>query len=203
MNNLITVGDRASHSVTQTTKSKVAEFRTEAILQAVLESLDGILVLTAQGEWLNANRLAKQLCQQFQPGQATGETVPAEIWKICQYLIESREFFPDHELILCDEIITHEALTLRIRVRWLHLELVEQPCLLVTLEDYQQSIHNMAIAEAHKYGLTPSETKVWLLYRGDCSYKKIAETLYITPNTVKKHMKSIHAKRKIVLGIED
>jgi len=199
MNSLITIGDRTS-SATQATLSQAAEAQTGTILQAILESLDGILVLTTQGEWVNANRFARQICQQLQPGQMASKTIPAEIWKICQSLIESRELFPDHELILCDEIITHDALTLRVRVRWLHLETVE-PCLLVTLEDHQKSIHNMAIAEAHKYGLTPSETKVWLLYRGDCSYKKIAETLYITPNTVKKHMKSIHAKRKIVLGI--
>ncbi len=201
MNSLITIGDHP-YPTTQATQPQAVEAQAGSILQAILESLDGILVLTAQGEWINANRFANQVCQQLQSGQRTNQTVPAEIWKICQSLIESRELFPDHELILCDEIITHDALTLRIRVRWLHLETVDQPCLLVTLEDHQKSVHNMAIAEAHKYGLTPSETKVWLLYRGDCSYKKIAETLYITPNTVKKHMKSIHAKRKIVLGIE-
>lgn len=201
MNNLMMIGDR-TYPATRATQSEAAESQAGSILQAVLESLDGILVLTAQGDWVNANRFARQICQQLQSHQSTDKTVPDEIWKICQSLIESRELFPDHELILCDEIITHDALTLRVRVRWLHLETVDQPCLLVTLEDHQKSIYNMAIAEAHKYGLTPSETKVWLLYRGDCSYKKIAETLYVTPNTIKKHMKSIHAKRRGVLGIE-
>lgn len=202
MNNLMTVSDRPFSPFTQTTQQERVKSDAGAMLQAVLESLDGILVLTTAGKWINANRSAKQICQQLQRSQTAAPTVPVEIWRVCQCLIESRELFPDQQLILCDEIITREALALRIRVRWLELESLEESCLLVTLEDHQQSMQNMAIAEAHKYGLTPGEAKVWTLYRADYSYKKIAETLYITPNTVKKHMKSIHAKRKLVLGIE-
>jgi len=40
---------------------------------------------------------------------------------------------------------------------------------------------------------------VWLLRRANHSYEEIAAKLYIAVNTVKRHLKSIHAKRKMVL----
>ena len=178
-----------------------------SMLQVVLESLDGILILTTDGEWVDANRTAEQICRRFQscsaPRAIPEKVVPPEIWQVCQCLIESRELFPEQNFVLFDEIVTGSSCTIRVRVRWIDLAHFEQSCLLVTLEDHQQSIQQAAIAEARRYGLTPSETKVWSLYRADYSYKQIAASLYITANTVKKHMKSIHAKRKSCLGIED
>jgi DNA-binding CsgD family transcriptional regulator len=78
----------------------------------------------------------------------------------------------------------------------LNLDAIQSPCVLVTLEDRLQSIQSTAIAEGHRYGLTPREAEVWLRYRASYSYKDIASELYISHNTVKKHMKSIHAKRQ-------
>jgi DNA-binding CsgD family transcriptional regulator len=40
---------------------------------------------------------------------------------------------------------------------------------------------------------------VWVLRRTNHSYDDIALALYITVNTVKRHLKSIYAKRKQVL----
>ncbi|MGA7937024.1 MAG: LuxR C-terminal-related transcriptional regulator [Kovacikia sp.] len=76
---------------------------------------------------------------------------------------------------------------------------MQRPCVLVTLEDRLQSIQNAAISEGQKYGLTPRETEVWLRHRANYSYKEIASELYITFNTVKKHMKSIYAKQHLIL----
>ncbi|MUG91303.1 winged helix-turn-helix transcriptional regulator [Scytonema sp. UIC 10036] len=50
------------------------------------------------------------------------------------------------------------------------------------------------------YGLTPREAEIWFLYRSRCSYKEIAERLYISVNTVKKHMKNIHSKQQSSLN---
>ena len=72
----------------------------------------------------------------------------------------------------------------------------EQNLLLVTIEDCKQSSQSMAITDAHKYGLTDRETEVWLLRRANLSYKEIAAKLYITINTVKKHLKNIYAKQQ-------
>jgi DNA-binding CsgD family transcriptional regulator len=59
------------------------------------------------------------------------------------------------------------------------------------------------IAEVDKYGLTPREAEVWLLRRAKYALKEIATELSISLNTVKKHIKNIHAKREIVLYMEE
>ena len=51
------------------------------------------------------------------------------------------------------------------------------------------------MAEAQKYNLTERETQVWVLKRAGYTYKVIAAKLHIAEDTVKKHIKSIHAKR--------
>jgi DNA-binding CsgD family transcriptional regulator len=73
----------------------------------------------------------------------------------------------------------------------------------VTLEDRKQSTQKAAIAEAKKYDLTPREAEVWLLRRAHYSYKEIAAKLYITVNTVKKHLKSVYAKQQVNLWSEE
>lgn len=60
-------------------------------------------------------------------------------------------------------------------------------------------MRNLAIAQAEHYGLTSREAEVWLLRQANYSCREIAAELYISLNTVKKHMKNIHAKREKVL----
>jgi DNA-binding CsgD family transcriptional regulator len=52
----------------------------------------------------------------------------------------------------------------------------------------------MAFEEVQRYGLSVREGEVWVLHRKGYTYKDIAQKLNITPNTVKKHMKSILIK---------
>lgn len=54
--------------------------------------------------------------------------------------------------------------------------------------------------ECAKYGLTPREAEVWILRQQKKSYKQIASELFITVDTVKKHFKSIFAKRELYEG---
>jgi len=58
-------------------------------------------------------------------------------------------------------------------------------------------------AEIEKYGLTPRESEVWLLYRANYSRKEIAAELFISIDTVKKHLKNIKTKQDKFLCIED
>ena len=46
------------------------------------------------------------------------------------------------------------------------------------------------------YGLTEREGEVWMLRLQDYSYQEIADKLYLSINTVKKHMKTILAKQE-------
>lgn len=174
-----------------------------SLLQTVLESfIDGILIVTDLGEWIHANEFARQICRQMNRDPVHRDYVPKPIWHICKSLINESNAYPEDEVTVEAEIAIGQLSKYRVRSRWLSLEEIERPCLLVTLTDQIQSIKNLAIAEARKYGFTSSETKVWLLYCLSYSYKQIANELYISENTVKKHMKSVHLKRKQITDEE-
>jgi DNA-binding CsgD family transcriptional regulator len=101
--------------------------------------------------------------------------------------------------VVVESEVECEDAKLRIRAQWLNLEAVETPCLLVRLQDENQAMQGLAIAEAQSWGLTERETQVWVRRRAGCSRKQIAEELYIALDTVKKHLKNIQTKRQIYL----
>jgi DNA-binding CsgD family transcriptional regulator len=161
---------------------------------SVLEGfVDGILILNLQGEFIYANTPATRICQQLNPDH---NTLPEEIWRSCEALIESRELYGERPLVIESEITTDRAQTFRIRVQWITLEGAQTPSLLVRLEDQQQSMQSLAVTEAKKYGLTPREAEVWFLRRCNKSRKEIAAQLYITIDTVKKHLGNIQSKKQ-------
>ncbi|MGQ4646682.1 LuxR C-terminal-related transcriptional regulator [Lyngbya aestuarii] len=173
------------------------QVKSSSLLQAIIEGfIDGVLILTSRGEWVHANYSGRQICQQISQDTCQFNSVPQPIWRVCQSLIDSRNWFPEQKMIIEDEINTDNLNSYRLRVRWLVLEESAQPYLLVTMEDKSQSSLNTALAEVDKYGLTEREADVWLLKRKNYSYKEIAHQLYITANTVKKHLKNIYAKQK-------
>ncbi len=172
-------------------------------LQAVIEGfIDGVLILTDRGEWVYANTQAHRICFSDLQDALQPNAVAQEIWHVCQSLIESHELFPKERIIIESEVTTDNSLTYRIRARWLELDESERRFLLVTLEDRHQSSANLAIADVQKYKLTPREAEVWLLRRANHSYKEIAAKLFITLNTVKRHMKNIYAKQQASLCTE-
>lgn len=162
-------------------------------LQAVLESfVDGILVLTEQKEQKYANQMAVQLCQQL---TGKNRTIPQEVWQVCEALMGSRTLYPDQSVVVESEVEC-ETTKLRIRAQWLSFEAFQCPCLLVRLQDQNQVVQGLAIAEAQSWGLTQRETQVWIRRRAGRNRKQIAEELYIALDTVKKHLKNIQAKRQ-------
>ncbi|MFB2875963.1 helix-turn-helix transcriptional regulator [Floridanema aerugineum] len=177
------------------------EFEPSNLFQGILEGfIDGILIITQTGDLLHANQTAKRIFQQLSTGESL--SIPEEIWQVCQSLIESKKVFPNEKIVLESEITQDNAVHFRLRVRWFMIEQTSEECVLVTIEDKQQSLREIVSRDVHQYDLTPREAEVWLLYRANYSYKEIAEKLYITINTVKKHMKNIHAKRKSLLDDE-
>jgi DNA-binding CsgD family transcriptional regulator len=164
-------------------------------IQEVIEGLmDGILIVSKQGNVLYSNSCADRLCDRMRhPSETT--LIPASIWHICEMLIESYSLFPNQLLVLEDEIHLQSSETIRVRVRWMEMIDSSQPFIAVTLEDREQSLRNVAFMEARKYRLTQREAEVWLLRRINRSYKAIAEELHIALDTVKKHVRSINAKR--------
>ncbi len=181
------------------TPNTQAEWSDSTLLEQVIEKfIDGILILTDRGEWVQANDSARRICTQLRQGKAQPNSVPQEIWCACKALIDSRNSYPDESLIIESDITTPKSTPLRVRVRWLQLNSIKHPCVLVILEDRCQSIQNLALAEVDRYGLTPREAEVWWRRRANYTYKEIATDLYISINTVKKHMKNIQVKREAV-----
>jgi DNA-binding CsgD family transcriptional regulator len=173
-----------------------------SLFQNILDSLiDGILILNARGEWIDANTRGEQICRQFLTEKSSVCSVPQEIWRICQTLLGFHTLPARQSIIVEDEITIHTN-ALRIRARWIDFDATQDPCMLVMLENRLQSNQAVAIAEAQKYELTPREAEVWQLHRQGYTYKEIAAALYISLNTVKKHMKGVYAKRQVVEAME-
>lgn len=160
------------------------------------EFIGDILVFTEQEQLLYASNGAREVLRRLQQNNTVDNKIPKEILHICQSLIQSRHCFPHQNWLIEFDIFTQDATALHIRARWLKLEQLDRPCLLLIIEDRQQAIVNIVIEEAKQYGLTPREKEVWMLHRKNLTYKQIAIELGITPNTVKKHMRSIHAKKR-------
>ncbi len=176
---------------------KLRNLQQAEFLQEILEGLgDGILILTVAGELVHANASAYRICCQLNQGHFDSNSIPSAIWHLCQSLLDSQRLLSDPIMMLSDEIVLDKSTIFRIRVRFLDLETFDIPCLLVTIENRYESMKNIAIAEIKKYELTPREAEIWCLYRSNYTYKEIAVKLHITLNTVKKHMKNIHAKRQ-------
>lgn len=173
-------------------------------VQTVMEGfVDGILILTEYGGWVQANTTAQQLCRQLTPKTVAAldkPIVPKAIWEVCAALLGNRSTFREHQLILESEVVMPEQVKLRVRAQWLSIDM---PYLLVVLEDCQQSSQSFRGWSAKKYGLTDRQAEVWALRRRGCSYAEIGRQLYITQNTVKKHLKDIYAKIREVEDWQD
>ncbi|KOP22952.1 LuxR family transcriptional regulator [Hapalosiphon sp. MRB220] len=168
-------------------------------LQEVIESLqDGLLIISELGELIYANASAHHIFHQLKQDSYSYEhhKLPKAIWHICELLLVSRNHSLNKVFFLSDEISLNKTQIFRVRVRWLDLNKCKFSGFLVTIENRYESMRNLAIAEVAQYHLTQRETDIWCLYRANYSYKEIAAYLYISINTVKKHMKNIHAKRR-------
>lgn len=181
-----------------------------SLLEAVIENfVDGILVLTDKGELIHGNECARNICNKLTKNKDFLHKIPEKIWGVCQSLINSYMRSPEEKIFAESQIDVEDTTKLRVRVRWLSMDVPEvevanntsksQGLLLVTLEDSSQVSKSLAITDARKYHLTAREAEVWLLRRANLSYQEIADKLYITINTVKKHLKNIYAKQQEVM----
>jgi len=172
-------------------------------LQEVIENLqDGILLLNETGELIYSNTSAYRILSQLNQDSSNSNFLPPAIWHLCKTLLD-RSLYPNKIIILSNEIVVDRSKIFRVRARRLNLDGFNRSCLLVIIENKCESLKNIALAEVRKYELTPREAEIWYLYRAKHSYKEIAAQLYITVNTVKKHMKNIHAKRQAFLDCEN
>lgn len=194
-----------------------------AFIQAIIEGLiDGIIVVATDGEVMQFNARAAQLCptlaqnsfiqSSFKSNKNSERgALPVAIWHLCEALIDSHDFFPSHTLISESEVRLHSTL-IRLRAQWLTIhpanEVSEfgrtklsiqsvQSFILVTLEDRYEASKHLAMTDRQMHGLTQREGETWQLRLQGQTYREIAAQLYITEHTVRKHIKSILAKRRV------
>jgi DNA-binding CsgD family transcriptional regulator len=194
-----------------------------AFIQAIIEGLiDGIIIVATDGKVIQFNARAAQLWPTLtqtcfiQPSfnsrrNAEEDPLPAAIWRLCEALIGSRALFPNQTLIPESEVQMNSTL-IRLRSQWLTIHptheasefdranLSTQPIqssIVVTLEDRYEASKHLAMTDMQKYGLTQREREIWQLRLQGQTYREIATQLYITEHTVRKHIKSILAKRRV------
>lgn len=171
------------------------------LVQGMLEAfIDGVLILTTERELVHSNELARLICKQIAPTEKQTNAIPQQVWHVCETLLDCSESYPNQPVIIDWELPTSNAQSIRIRARWFKLDALPQKCILVTLENQNQSLESLALSEVKAYGLTPREAEVWLLRRANYAYREIASQLFISLNTVKKHLKNIRLKQQMALG---
>ena len=162
------------------------------ILRAVLAGLqDGFIIASQTGDIRQINEPAKRICALL---EAEANTIPQEIWRVCQSALKNQDVLSFENIGLDADIILPEIGTVRIRVQ--NISLAKEPLLLVVLEDRQQTIRNKALSDAALCGFTKRETEIWQMRLRGADYNEISTTLWISLNTVKKHIKNINAKRR-------
>lgn len=198
-----------SHASSDQTTHQSSKLDT-LLLEALLSSwIDGVLILTEQGHIVHSNDVGRQICdrlhcdQKMSGQKMTRHGVPQEVWQTCQILMRRCNQESNQKIVIESAMKINEQKIFRIRVRRVELSTCSQPYLLVMLEDQYQSIQNLAIAEVDRYQLSPREAEVWVLRRIGYSLKRISRELYISINTVKKHLRTIREKQQEVLAQED
>ncbi|MCG8366131.1 MAG: helix-turn-helix transcriptional regulator [Pseudanabaenales cyanobacterium] len=162
------------------------------LIQEILDNfLDGILILSETGELIQTNAQGRQILAKLTRSDANQKKLLEEILHIYQTLRESNQLFPDQPITIETDINAESS---RFCARARFIQLTASLVILITLTDKKQAIKEQVAVVAQEYGLTPRETEVWLLRQSGYSFQEIAAELFISLNTVKKHMKSIHAK---------
>jgi DNA-binding CsgD family transcriptional regulator len=173
---------------------RTPDFRTPdfSILRAALENLpDGFIIVNQSGEIEKINSLAQHICTLL---KAQANCLPVEIWQICQSALKNQALLSLQKIGLDAKVTLPNLNAVRVRVQ--NISFAQMPYLLVVLEDCEQSIRSKALSDAALFGLTEREADVWLLRLQGADYNDISTTLWISPNTVKKHVKNILAKQR-------
>ncbi len=188
--------DRYTYSVSDKTMKTAKSTPDFSILRAALEGLqDGFIIASQSGEIEKINAPAQRICNLLSVQEGTEKPVlPIEIWRICQAALQNQDVLLFQKSGLDAEIILPELGAVRIRVK--NIQLAKTPYLMIVLEDRQQTIRNKALSDAALFGLTERETEVWQLRLRGADYGEISTTLWISANTVKKHVKNILAKQR-------
>ncbi len=160
----------------------------------------GILVISTDLQAVYVNAQATTLCQAMQ--ETLEPELPAAVQSACrQFLQAPMDRQPWQSYYESDPADLNHYLLIRLKVRWLSSTLLAtatplSTLLLVTLEDYSESVHQEMQQEKRQFGLTDRETEIGTLLRLGWTYQAIADRMHISVNTVKSHVRHLYNKRR-------
>lgn len=183
-------------------KSDIEEAVVEPIslLSVLVDALPkGLIVLSQDRTIVYWNQNAKRLCQKLSTAQRYWSLLPTIVSDLCEQVLASRGGYEPMLL----EYQTPERSSFRLTASWLSQAAGDsldfaidlQTYILVTVEDRDEVLRQDIQVEQKKFQLTNREAEVWLLLKQEYSYQAIAKALHISLNTVKTHIRNIHAKR--------
>jgi DNA-binding CsgD family transcriptional regulator len=161
-------------------------------LEIILEGLQyAFIVVNQLGVIKKISASARNICELL---ESEGNELPSEIWKVCQSALIKKDILIREKIVIDAEVTLKTEKFAHVHVH--HVQIVQETCLLIILEDYQRTIRNKVLSDAVLFNLTRRETEVWKLRLQCAGYSEISVALEISENTVKKHIKNILAKRR-------
>jgi DNA-binding CsgD family transcriptional regulator len=159
---------------------------------------EGMLIISKTLSFLYVDLKANQICQKFLNNLVREFDVAAIVAEISGKFISVSNVV--EEIVLKDY---HYSDCCWLRVRAVGLlpdmkfinELIEEPWFVLFIEDMNERLDEELIVDQEKYGLTEKELKIHKLLFRSKTYKDIAETLCVSLNTVKFHVKNINRKK--------
>jgi hypothetical protein len=171
-------------------------FREQVMKEIDLVGIDGVAIFDNQLKLAYSNNLGHLIMEQISQLSSPDKGIPEEIQSICKWMHECRICFQQQKWVMSFKIIITPLKLFQVHAKWIKIRTRPEDFLLLRMEDQNQFFRDAAIEEAKCYGFTVREQEVWLLHCQGYTYKEIAQKLDITPNTVKKHMKSILCKQR-------
>lgn len=168
---------------------------------------EGLLLLDTTGQLMQSTPKARELCRLMQgsiPQALEGldpyaeVTLPGQITRHYESLIASRLEFPKQPFLLSEEICLEPGIRIKLTIEQIFLRGQCSPYLLMRLEDMNQTARQRACWDAHRYHLTRREREVWALHLQGLTYQEMGDQLFISRDTVSKHMKNVYSKRRDV-----
>ena len=190
----------ASPFITTIALDRTSAVDASSLLGALLEALPkGLIVLSQERAIVYWNQAARRLCQKLSETQRYWSLLPTVVTELCGQMGEAETA---HEPALLD-YQTPDCCSFRLTACWLldgmgdEVNLAHHPQIhrLITIEDKDEVLRQDIQLEQQKFHLTNREAEVWLLLKREYSYQAIATALHISLNTVKTHIRNIHAKR--------
>ncbi len=174
----------------------------QLLYQAILEEFGhGILLVTPDHQQVYANTQARNICQNLSPSSPGSPSIPSLVRYACKCLLQTQASSQGKRVVVDHSLSPQQLVTVRITARWLEVpkasaQSPEGPYILVILESSIPPEASVIRAVQPDYGFTPREAEVWSLARAGHTYREVAQRLFISLNTVKKHMKSALAKER-------